>query len=315
MMFVVYPDEITDQNRSDSLFNDIDINLRSIGYFIKVVECGNISKAAENLYVSQPYLSKNIKALEERLGFSLFVRDRNKLIITSEGAEFYKAMKPLIYAMKKSIGNIKAMKSPKINLAVLYTLDFLKMRGNEIINKDFPLENCAVEYLDPFKITQKMKEGVIDTAISTSDYNGFLEDFETFPLGKVNRAVIVSSENELANRKSLSFKDLSNKELVVCIESNWDFDTSYFMMEKYCEKNGINVSNMIFKENYHTSLLSVLSDKNKFFLGHDLLPYTLYDGLVSIPIEGNAYDIIAVIGKSLSKEKKELINELYNKMA
>ena len=184
--------------------------------------------------------------------------------------------------MKKSIGNIKAMKSPKINLAVLYTLDFLKMRGNEIINKDFPLENCAVEYLDPFKITQKMKECVIDTAISTSDYNGFLEDFETFPLGKVNRAVIVSSENELANRKSLSFKDLSNKELVVCIESNWDFDTSYFMMEKYCEKNGINVSNMIFKENYHTSLLSVLSDKNKFCYCFYVLGWVGHIGLLVV---------------------------------
>ncbi len=310
-----FSDEITYQGSESTYFSDMDINLKNVGYFIKVVECGNISKAAEKLYVSQPYLSKNIKALEERLGFSLFIRDRNKLIITSEGTEFYKVTKPLLYSLRKDIKNIKAMKDPKISLAVLYTLDFLKMREKGIINKNFPLENCAVEYLDPFKITQKLKEGIVDAAISTSDYDIFLEDFETFPLGKVNRAIIVSSENEFANRKSISFKEISNKELVVCIEANWNLETSYFMMEKYCEKNGINVSNMVFKENYNTSLLSVLSDKNKFFLGHDLLPYTLYDGLVSIPIEGNTYDITAVTRKNLSEDKKELIKDIYNKKA
>ena len=262
-----FSDEIIYQSGGNSYFSDMDINLKSIGYFIKVVECGNISKAAESLYVSQPYLSKNIKALEERLGFDLFIRDRNKLIITSEGTEFYKAAKPLLYSMQKDIENIKAMKTPKINMAVLYTIDFLKLKNSGIINRDFPLKNCSVEYLDPFKMTQKLNEGLIDTAISTSDYYEFLKGYKAVSIGKVNRSVIVSEESEIAKKENLSFEDLSNKELVVCIEANWNLETSYFMMEKYCEKNKINVSKMIFKENFNSALLSVLSDKNKVFLG------------------------------------------------
>lgn len=292
----------------------MDINLKSVGYFIKVVECGNISKAAENLYVSQPYLSKNIRALEERLGFDLFIRDRNKLIITSEGTEFYKIAKPLLYSMRKDIENIKAMKAPKINMAVLYTLDFLKMRNSGIINPNFPLESCSVEYLDPFKITQKLNDGLIDTAISTSDYYEFLDGYKSIPIGKVNRSIVVSKESDLAGKESICFEDLSNKELVVCIEANWNLETSYFMMEKYCEKNGINVSKIIFQENFNSALLSVLSDKNKIFLGHDILPY-IYEGLVSVPIKDNFYDIVVVTRDNLPKEKIELIKACYNEMA
>lgn len=310
-----FSDEIVNQTGGNTYFSDMDIKLKSIGYFIKVVECGNISKAAENLYVSQPYLSKNIKALEERLGFDLFIRDRNKLIITSEGTEFYKVAKPFLYSMRKDIENIKAMKVPKINMAVLYTLDFLKMRKNGIVNRDFPLENCSVECLDPFKITQKLNEGLIDTAISTSDYYEFLEGYKTIPIGKINRAIIVSEESELAKKESVSFEDLANKELVVCVEATWNLETSYFMMEKFCSKNGINVSNITFRENLNTSLLSVLSDKNKFFLGQNLIPYNIYEGLVSVPVKDNSYDIVAVTRDNLPKEKIKLIKGCYNKMA
>lgn len=61
-------------------------------YALEVEKTGLISKAAENLYMNQPYLSKAIKELEEDLGIKIFNRTAKGVVPTKDGAEF------LIYA-------------------------------------------------------------------------------------------------------------------------------------------------------------------------------------------------------------------------
>ncbi len=50
------------------------MNLRQLRYFVKVVEVGSMTRAAEQLFVAQPALGVQVKALEERLGVELLVR-------------------------------------------------------------------------------------------------------------------------------------------------------------------------------------------------------------------------------------------------
>ena len=51
--------------------------------------CHSITKAAEELYVTQPTVSVAIRDLEIEFGVSLFSRKGNQLILTREGEEFY----------------------------------------------------------------------------------------------------------------------------------------------------------------------------------------------------------------------------------
>ena len=53
------------------------MELSQLRYFITVAELGNMSKAAEALFVSQPNLSTSISRLEEEVGVPLFDRRRN----------------------------------------------------------------------------------------------------------------------------------------------------------------------------------------------------------------------------------------------
>lgn len=62
-------------------------------YFLRIVECGNISKAAESLFISQPSLTKYLQRLEAELGIELFERKQQPLKLTYAGTCFYDYVK------------------------------------------------------------------------------------------------------------------------------------------------------------------------------------------------------------------------------
>ncbi|NGO77791.1 LysR family transcriptional regulator [Streptomyces sp. YC504] len=64
----------------------MDVHGRDLRYFVTVAEELHFTRAAELLYVSQPALSKQIRALERQLGAPLFERDRHGVRITPAGA-------------------------------------------------------------------------------------------------------------------------------------------------------------------------------------------------------------------------------------
>ena len=68
-------------------------NLSSYWIFYTVANAGNISKAAKELYISQPAISKSIQKLEESLNCKLFSRSSRGVILTDEGNLLYDHVK------------------------------------------------------------------------------------------------------------------------------------------------------------------------------------------------------------------------------
>ena len=68
-------------------------NLSSYRIFYVVAEKGNISKAAKELYISQPAISKSIQKLEDNLGVRLFDRSSRGVTLTPEGELLYTHVK------------------------------------------------------------------------------------------------------------------------------------------------------------------------------------------------------------------------------
>lgn len=62
-----------------------DVHVRDLRYFVAVAEDLHFTRAAERLYVSQPALSKQVRALERQLGTALFRRDRHGVELTPAG--------------------------------------------------------------------------------------------------------------------------------------------------------------------------------------------------------------------------------------
>lgn len=66
----------------------LDLNLKHLEYFITAARLGSINKAAQALYISQPYLGKIIKDLEASAGTVLFERTRGGVNLTPDGEDF-----------------------------------------------------------------------------------------------------------------------------------------------------------------------------------------------------------------------------------
>ncbi len=72
------------------------MTLQQIRYILEISRCGSISKAAQQLLLTQPYLSSILKDLENELGITIFRRDRRGVTLTEEGREFLYYARPML---------------------------------------------------------------------------------------------------------------------------------------------------------------------------------------------------------------------------
>ena len=72
------------------------MELRHVRYFIAVAEHLNFSKAALQLHIAQPPLSRQIRQLEDEIGVALFVRNKRRVELTQEGHAFLEEARKLI---------------------------------------------------------------------------------------------------------------------------------------------------------------------------------------------------------------------------
>lgn len=92
------------------------MNFRQLEIFVRVVEEKSFTKAAKKLYVSQPALSKSIRALEEDVEKVLFERSAYGLELTDDGKIVYKYAKDAIEYYNDRIAEMRAVLSPKKNI-------------------------------------------------------------------------------------------------------------------------------------------------------------------------------------------------------
>ena len=95
------------------------MTLQQLSYLIKVAECGNITEAAEQLYISQPSLSTAISNLEKEMGVTAFIRTKKGVIVTHDGEELLSFARMLLEQadiMKEHFGVVNK-RDPKFSVS------------------------------------------------------------------------------------------------------------------------------------------------------------------------------------------------------
>ncbi len=129
------------------------MKLEQIEYVAKIEEYHSINQAAKSMYFTQPFLSSNIKSLEEELGFKIFNRSTHGVTLTDEGKKFLEYGNQILELVKKigEIGNESISKTESLSVCYLpsyHVLDllhkFVHKSGNKIEFNVFELENAEI---------------------------------------------------------------------------------------------------------------------------------------------------------------------------
>ena len=79
------------------------MNTKQIEYILELAQTGNFNKAAANLYISQPTMTYQIRAVEEEIGFRIFERSGKGCTLTPAGSQFVISLKNIYNDLKTAI--------------------------------------------------------------------------------------------------------------------------------------------------------------------------------------------------------------------
>ena len=196
---------------------NIDFELYRIFYV--VANNKNITKASNELHISQPAISKSIKNLEEQLGGQLFVRTKRGVILTDEGKEFYNYIKQAIEFINNAenkftdlinleIGTIK------IGISTTLTKEFL-LPYLEEFHKLYPKIDIQIDTSITPDLLHKLRNGLLDIVMLNLKKNGYGDDLEIIKCKKVTDCFAVNKDYRYLVNKELSLQDLNNYPLIL----------------------------------------------------------------------------------------------------
>lgn len=100
------------------------MRLAQLEYFIKIAECGSITKAAQELFMSQPSLTKSIGNLEHEYNIQLLARTPKGIQLTPQGREFLEYAKAAVNACQALESNFGSKQNKKIQRLVIASQQF-----------------------------------------------------------------------------------------------------------------------------------------------------------------------------------------------
>jgi DNA-binding transcriptional LysR family regulator len=192
------------------------MELRHVRYFLAVAEYLNFSKAAQQLHIAQPPLSRQIRQLEDDLGVMLFVRSKRRVELTKAGQVFLvEARKLVVQAGHATEAARHAQKGESgiVRIGIASGLGGIVGRAVAEHCRRFPSVN--IECKDVFSGVQNemLRKDDIDVGFLRPPVDHVNLDCEL--LFEEGLVVILPPSHRLAKRKSLRLKDVADEPLII----------------------------------------------------------------------------------------------------
>ncbi len=142
------------------------VNIRELECFVAVADHLSFSKAARQLHLSQPPLTRQIQALEEKLGTKVFTRSAHAVALTNAGARFLEEVRAILRHVDHATGAIRSDsqgETGRLRLAFVGALvDARLVRLIQRFRKDCPASLLEVSNLYPSAQLAALQAGTLD---------------------------------------------------------------------------------------------------------------------------------------------------------
>lgn len=245
------------------------MDIRTLQYFVTIVESGNFSSAAKKLHMTQPPLSRQIQNLESELGIMLMERGPRNIILTDAGKKLYEYAQIMINLSDIAVRDIQDFSSGKkgqLRIGCASSCNDLLL---SIISRDFSVKFPEITYQifekNTFELIDLLEKNIIEIAIVRSP----------FPNKDTLQSEIIMKENFVAAARPDFFEDenapFDPKELSgkpVILYRRWEA-----FLKNYFKNRDISPEYLCSNDDARTSLAWA-----KEGMGIALLPYsTVYN--------------------------------------
>ena len=239
----------------------MNINLELYKIFYNVAKWKNITKAANELLIGQPSISKAIKNLEDQIGCQLFIRSKNGVILTEEGKVLYDQVKTAIEIIENAEAKLKELINLDygvLNIGISntltqkYLIPYIKAFHNT-----YPNIKIKIITGPTHNLLTSARNGVVDFIILNLPYS-IPNDFDTTILKKIQDIFVASNKFIELKDKVIPLEQLNNYPLVIIAKGS---NTRYFL------DNFTNSQNIILKPEMELASYSLVHEFTKIGFG------------------------------------------------
>jgi DNA-binding transcriptional LysR family regulator len=195
----------------------LDFDLRQLRSFLVIADALSFRKAAENLHIAQPALSRQISQLEDALNCELFDRQKRQIQLTEAGQFLFESLPSLFENLKTISDRTTAIASGKVNklkfgyssaAMASFLPSIIKMLNTE-------LDNCEFEFVEKTsdKLILSVIEKNIDAAFILHRPDNIL--LNTIPIKSDKVGVVLPDDHPLTKKSEIDFIDLVDSPLIL----------------------------------------------------------------------------------------------------
>ena len=294
------------------------VKLEYLEYIVEVKRCKSISRAARNLYTTQPTVSIAIQNVEDELGFKIFHRSNTGVELTKEGMELYEKIERVLATIeemkqiseKQSIKAINLLAVPEVCSS--FTIDLVERMSSSLKNVSINIKEMRTNELlsSLFSTGNDIGIGCYTKASEKKILSQLNDhDYKVETIIRDCMVVFLSRKDVDSYRHSLNIKDLSEKTPILFVDN-----------EPMSDVSGVNIHKG--KPKYLTfSDKSSIKNAIERNIGYAILPSIMgiddifvKTGLISmIPLSDSSTSLTTFLAypkKILSKEETKLLQEI-----
>ena len=192
------------------------VTLRQLHAFEAVARLRSFSRAAEEMHVTQPTVSKQIRLLHEEIGLPLLEQIGKKVFLTEAGEELFSTCAEWLETwsrFEQSIANLKGLKQGRLKIATVTTAKYFLPRVLGPFCAEYPGIDIAMEVVNRDRVLERLARNQDDLyvmGVPPEDWN-----IESEPLMENELVVLAAASHPLARRKRIPLQDLTRHRFLV----------------------------------------------------------------------------------------------------
>ena len=197
----------------------VDVDLRLVRYFIAVAEHQHFGRAAEDLRVAQPSLSRQVRRLEQQLGARLLDRTPRGPRLTEAGEVFLAQGKALLRSASRAAASTRAAAQPN-RLTIGYITNLIVTPAVRELRHQHPDADVQTRHLDWNEPRAALLDHRVDAAVTRLPLS--TDQLHVTILYDEPRVLVVPLDHRLAGKESITLDDIPDEPLPRTPDPDWN---------------------------------------------------------------------------------------------